>query len=355
MTKEEINHLLTYTPKEQVVYMIIRQSFLNHKMGFDITKFEAAYSQPHRHYHTWKHIEDMVMYLVDMEQTDDETIIATVYHDYVYDPKANNNEEKSAEQFKNDWKGETAEGMVIYDLIMDTKTHKPNNTRNKTYYCLSISLINADLHIFEKSFSEIIEYDKQIFKEYQFVDWNTYRTKRLEVLETLAEDLRNTSKYTGICYLIEYFKTLKPKIAVFAGSFNPFHIGHKNILDKAEQIFDKVILARGINAGKNNGDFTMLPMCLNHYQQEMYHGLITDYIKGLDYDNLTLVRGLRNAKDLDYELTMCQYIKDLGCNIPIVFITCDGNYNHISSSAIKTLPKKEQERYLDFNKIKLKE
>ena len=42
------------------------------------------------------------------------------------------------------------------------------------------------------------------------------------------------------------------KVGVYAGSFNPFHRGHYDILVKAEKIFDKVIVARGINPEKTN-------------------------------------------------------------------------------------------------------
>jgi len=300
----------------------------------------------------------MIMDLIDSPQAvkdnfiDDRLIIATVYHDLVYetklgsDGKPRENEKLSADEFMKDWKGSVDDGKLIASLIIDTKTHIPSNE-------LSVSLIQADLNIFNKPLDEMIEYDKQIFKEYQFVDWNTYRKVRLEVMEKLAERTKAIANYEGIIKLIEYFKSFQPKIGVFTGSFNPFHIGHQNILEKAEKVFDKVIIARGINADKSNSDFTMLPRHLEYHQQEMYHGLVTDFLKGLDYP-ITLVRGLRNAKDFEYELTMSQYIKDISKkDIPTTLFVCDREFAHISSSAIKQLPKKEQEMYLTFNKEKI--
>lgn len=352
MTREEVKKLFE-TNTKVAIFLLIRKALSNHKTHFNIVKFTEAYSQPHRYYHTWKHIEDMLFELVYSplfanDSIDDRLIIATVYHDFVYDPKLSNNEERSVEEFMKDWKGSVEDGKIIASLILDTKTHLPSSELSKRF-------LRLDLNIFTKSFSEIIEYDKQIFKEYQFVDWKIYHEARLEVLNNLRLKFGNSSDYLkheiGINKLIEYFKSFQPKIGVFTGSFNPFHIGHQNILEKAEKVFDKVIIARGINADKNNDDFRMLPTHLQYHQQEMYHGLVTDFLKGLKYP-ITLVRGLRNTKDFEYELTMSQYIKDLnkGVDIPTTLFLCDREFNHVSSSAIKTLPKKEQESYLNFKK-----
>ena len=50
--------------------------------------------------------------------------------------------------------------------------------------------------------------------------------------------------------------TIKPKkIGVYAGSFNPYHIGHEDIYNQASKVFDEVILAQGINSSKNVPDF----------------------------------------------------------------------------------------------------
>ena len=65
---------------------------------------------------------------------------------------------------------------------------------------------------------------------------------------------------------------------------------------------------------------------------------------------VTLIRGLRNAKDFEYELTMNQYIQDInkGVGIPTTLFLCDREFNHVSSSAINQLPKEQQEMYLTF-------
>jgi pantetheine-phosphate adenylyltransferase len=351
MKRTVIKNFINENGKEIGIYLLIRSILSEYKTDFNVVKFTEAYSQPHRYYHTWKHIEDMIMDLVDSPQAtkdnfvDGKLIIAAVYHDFVYDPKAKDNEQKSANEFLKDWKGSDDDGKLIYSIIMDTATHKPTSE-------LSEQFIKLDLNIFTKSLTDILEYNKQIFKEYQFADWTKYHDGRLDVLNALKQQCSEQKMHgieVGLMQLIDCFESIKPKIGVFTGSFNPFHIGHQNVLNKAEKLFDKVIIARGINDDKKNDDFRILPKHLEYHQQEMFHGLVTDFIKGLKYP-VTLIRGLRNAKDFEYELTMSQYINDINkTDTPTVLFLCDREFNHVSSSAIKQLPKKEQEMYLKFN------
>jgi pantetheine-phosphate adenylyltransferase len=126
------------------------------------------------------------------------------------------------------------------------------------------------------------------------------------------------------------------KIGVYAGSFNPFHRGHYNILQKAEKIFDKVIIARGINPEKNN-DLVPFPKILESRAFMNYNGLLTDFIKTLPYDNVTIIRGLRNSVDLQYELNQYRYFQDLMPEVQVVSLFCDKEFEHISSSGIRAL------------------
>lgn len=126
------------------------------------------------------------------------------------------------------------------------------------------------------------------------------------------------------------------KVGVYAGSFNPFHKGHYNILQKAEKIFDKVIIARGYNPEKKN-DLVALPNIIMDRTVMQYSGLLTDFIKTLPYKNITVIRGLRNSVDLQYEMNQYRYLQDLMPNIQLVSIFCDKEFEHISSSGIRTL------------------
>lgn len=138
------------------------------------------------------------------------------------------------------------------------------------------------------------------------------------------------------------------KVAIYPGSFNPFHKGHYNILMKAEKIFDKVIIARGINPEKSSSQCP-LPDIISSKPVLLYGGLLTDFISELVmYDNITVIRGLRNAVDLQYEMNQYRFLQDLMPEIQVVSIFCDKEYEHISSSAIRMLQGYGDDKVKDY-------
>jgi pantetheine-phosphate adenylyltransferase len=137
------------------------------------------------------------------------------------------------------------------------------------------------------------------------------------------------------------------KIGLYVGSFNPFHKGHYNILEKSEKIFDKVIIGRGINTEKNNETYA-LPSIVSDREIINYSGLLTDFIKTLPYENITVIRGLRNSVDLQYEMNQYRYLQDLMPEIQMVSVFCDKEFEHISSSGIRTLTKFGSDKVKDY-------
>lgn len=294
------------------------------------------YEEHQRYYHTTTHLLDVILQLSKLDVFDDELFLAAVYHDAVYNPQANDNEELSAQLFLEEAKTTTLNKLqkeTIYQLILDTKTHKPTSEKSK-------HLIKSDLNILDQPLSKLIEYEQQIFKEYQFVDYKEYQPKRIEVLKKLNVNGKLDA-------LIEYIAQRKPLIAVFCGSFNPFHKGHYNVLKKAERIFDKVIISFGRNPDKTSRTWD-IPNSIKNRQLTEYNGLLTDFIESLDYD-VVVVRGLRNSTDFQYEQNQYRYIQELMPQIKIINIFCDKEFEHISSSGIRTLEKynKHQSYLLD--------
>ncbi len=287
---------------------------LDHRMIDDVYISEIKnYCESHRYYHNFDHILNMINFASNSGILTNKLLKAIIFHDIIYDPKANNNEERSANialKYFND--------KEIYNAILDTKTHTYTSSLGKVLCELDLLPLNGTLEDF-------IKFERKIFKEYQWVDYSIYKEKRIKVLNKLGAK----EEY------INYVRFYEPKIAVYPGSFNPFHKGHLNILQKAENIFDKVIIARGMNPEKRH-EFRPLPEYLNYKQIEFYNGLLTDFIKSLKYD-VTLIRGLRNSTDLQYELIQYRYLQDLYPEIKMVSIICDKEYEHISSSAIKQL------------------
>jgi pantetheine-phosphate adenylyltransferase len=142
-------------------------------------------------------------------------------------------------------------------------------------------------------------------------------------------------------------------VGLYAGSFNPFHKGHYDILGKAMDIFDEVIVGVGVNSqkdckGQNIIIANELRLKLPNNIVMPYRTLLTDFITLLEkeYGSVVLVRGLRNATDLAYEQNLYSFLKDIKPDIRIVSLFCDVEYLHYSSSGIKSLPVELQQKYL---------
>lgn len=285
------------------------------------------YAEPHRFYHTLTHIEEVMKHLQEADLLKhDELFLAAVFHDIIYNPQSSSNEEDSAGYFLQSARTSALsedQKEHVRRLILDTKTHQPTVPFSEEF-------IKADLSIFDASFDKLIRYEKQIFREFQFVDYKVYKEKRVEVLKRFNEGGR-------LDHLISYVQSVEPNIGVFAGSFNPFHKGHYNVLQKAEKLFDKVIIAFGKNPEKADRSWA-IPKTLSYRQQAEYNGLVTDFVDSLGYE-VTIVRGLRNSTDFQYEQNQYRYIQELKPDIRIVNVFCDKEFEHISSSGIRTLEK----------------
>jgi pantetheine-phosphate adenylyltransferase len=132
----------------------------------------------------------------------------------------------------------------------------------------------------------------------------------------------------------------KYRIGIYPGSFNPFHVGHLNIVQKTERVFDKVVIARGINPEKGSPEFPM-PSLPNEMVE--YKGLVTELFDPI-FSNIELffVRGLRGVYDIGYEENLRKIVHDINKSekrVPIEFVYffCDSGLEHVSSSQIRGL------------------
>lgn len=132
---------------------------------------------------------------------------------------------------------------------------------------------------------------------------------------------------------------MKKKIAIYPGSFNPFTIGHLNILEKAEDTFGKenVIIAVGKNSKKDTSGVNRVATIqanLPSRQVEEYSGLLAEYVweKETQGYDVTIIRGLRNGFDLQYETNLLRALQDFKPDLKVIFYLCDKQFDHISSS-----------------------
>lgn len=133
------------------------------------------------------------------------------------------------------------------------------------------------------------------------------------------------------------------RIALFPGSFNPFTIGHENIVNRSLTMFDKVIIGIGINSEKSNDNAKKnLEEIENKYKNEprvkviTYNTLTADVVKK---ENATcIIRGIRNDVDLKYESEIAQVNYTL-FNVETIFLLASPELKEISSSLVRELQK----------------
>lgn len=131
------------------------------------------------------------------------------------------------------------------------------------------------------------------------------------------------------------------KIAIFPGSFDPITLGHVNIIERAMPLFDKIIIAIGVNSQKS-GYFT-LEQRMNWLQEiygstgnvviESYEGLTVDFCKRKE--SKYILRGLRGVSDYEYERVIAQTNKTMYPEIETVFILSAPEFSHISSTIVR--------------------
>ena len=133
------------------------------------------------------------------------------------------------------------------------------------------------------------------------------------------------------------------KIAVFPGSFAPFTLGHKSIVERTLPLFDKLIIAIGINSNKtNNFDFEknqkwIQSLFANETKIEVltYDGLTVDFCK--EQNSKYIVRGVRDEKDFEFEKKVAQNNKELNSGIETLLITTLPKYSNISSTIVRDI------------------
>ena len=129
-------------------------------------------------------------------------------------------------------------------------------------------------------------------------------------------------------------------LAIFPGTFDPITRGHLDIIDRARRLFDHLIVAIGVNPEKNHllppeERLRLVRRLIKPYKNvsaEAYEGLTIDLVK--KHNAATILRGLRNLTDLDYEFRVALTNRRVA-GVETVFIMTGEHFALTSSSLIR--------------------
>ena len=132
------------------------------------------------------------------------------------------------------------------------------------------------------------------------------------------------------------------RIAVFAGTFDPFTIGHADIVSRGLLLFDRVIIAIGINPQKKTffsvkerfSQIERFYLSNDRVQVITYEGLTVDLVK--ETHAVALLRGIRSSIDYEYEKGLADLNSHL-MGVNTVFFLTAQEFSHITSSAVREL------------------
>ncbi len=133
------------------------------------------------------------------------------------------------------------------------------------------------------------------------------------------------------------------KTAVCPGSFDPVTLGHIDIIRRASQLFDRVIVVVMTNASKRPlfTQVERIELLTRAIKEEMLDNVVVDCYDGLlaDYVNLrkanVVVKGLRAMSDFEYEFQMALTNRKLNPQAETVFLTTTAEHMYLSSSLVK--------------------
>ena len=178
-----------------------------------------AYAEPQRHYHNQQHIAEC---LAEFDQARSwarqpaAVEFALWFHDAVYDPKAGDNEEKSAALAR----GCLAEGNAarlftetVVKLVLATKNHPGHSDADTDL------IVDVDLSILGRDEKRFVEYETQIRQEYSWVPASIFAPKRIEILERfLARERIFSTNWFRDKYEVQARRNLATSISCLRGT-----------------------------------------------------------------------------------------------------------------------------------------
>ncbi|WP_188316165.1 pantetheine-phosphate adenylyltransferase [Chitinophaga agrisoli] len=133
------------------------------------------------------------------------------------------------------------------------------------------------------------------------------------------------------------------RICVFPGTFDPITLGHKDVIDRALDLFDELIIAIGVNSSK-------VPMFALEQRLQWIRDIYKDEprIKAASYQGLTvdfckennaryILRGIRYVNDFEYEKAIADVNRAMDDKLETIFLTCTPQYTSIASTLVRDI------------------
>ena len=133
------------------------------------------------------------------------------------------------------------------------------------------------------------------------------------------------------------------KIAVFPGSFDPFTVGHENIVLRALDLFDRIIIAIGVHSTKqpllkieSRVEIVKQVFSSNELvSADSFEGLTVDYCRKVGATHM--LRGIRTSADFEYERAIAQINKQMLPSVESVFLLTTPEHTPVNSTIIRDI------------------
>lgn len=129
--------------------------------------------------------------------------------------------------------------------------------------------------------------------------------------------------------------------AIYPGSFDPLTCGHLDVIERAAQIFDRVLVAVVVNPQKRKPLFTLderkamirdSVVHLDNVEVEHFRGLLADFVRHREAS--VIVKGLRVVSDFESEMSTALMNRSLS-NVDTVFLPSAPKWSFVSSTLVK--------------------
>lgn len=136
---------------------------------------------------------------------------------------------------------------------------------------------------------------------------------------------------------------MKKNIAIYPGTFDPITNGHLDIIERASELFEKVIVTIALNPNKKPlfteqeriDMITNVTGHLENVEADSFSGLLVRYAAGRNAN--IIIRGLRAISDFEYEFQMSLTNKKLAPQINTIFMMPNEKYSYLNSSLVREL------------------